>query len=284
MSYKPDESQWIAYLYGELEGEEKQRVERYLEEHPDALQEMQAFNDVRETMGKLTDKEVIAPPIVMQENRAPLFWNTSYGRTLLSLAASIALILMVGYWTGFQVRVIDKTLILGFGATDQTPVETLPAASVLTANDVQYMINNALTQNNETLQTEWLDTRDKLNESVRATLAANSTATFDALTQKVATASEDQIRQFALLIQADNARMIKEYLTLNSSDQRKYIEELLVDFAKYLEQQHRNDLNVLQVRLNNIEQNTDLFKYETEQILTSIITSVEQTNTNEIKN
>lgn len=284
MSYKPDESQWIAYLYGELDGEEKRMLERYLEENPDALKEMEAMKSVREAMGKLPDKEVIAPPIVMQENRTRLFWNTSYGRTFLSIAASVALILMVGKWTGFQVRSVDKALVIGFGAMNQTSEQTLPEAALLTASDVQHMINYSLAQNNEALQTEWQDTRTQLDESIRATIAANSNATFDALTQKVATASEDQIRQFALLLQADNARMIKEYLTLNSSDQRKYMEELLVDFAKYLEQQHRNDLNVLQVRLNNIEQNTDLFKYETEQILTSIITSVENTTSNEIKN
>jgi hypothetical protein len=62
------------------------------------------------------------------------------------------------------------------------------------------------------------------------------------------------------------------------------MEELLIDFAKYMEQQHRNDLQVLQARLNSIEQNTDLFKHETEQILTSIISSVDNTNSLVTKN
>jgi len=48
----------------------------------------------------------------------------------------------------------------------------------------------------------------------------------------------------------------------------------LVDFSKYLQQQRNDDLQVVQSRLNNLEQNTDVFKQETEQILSSIITTV----------
>jgi len=284
MNFKPDEAQWMAYLYGELEGEEKNRIDRYLEEHPEAMKDMQAFAGVRKMMGNITDKEVIAPPIVMQENQSRFFWNTSYGRTLLSIAASFALILMVGKWTGFQMRYFNQELILSFGNPKQVPANVPTQVSALTTNDVQDMITASLAQNNEALQTGWKEMQHSLDESVRKNLAARSDAAFEALMQKASTASEEQVRQFALLMQADNARMIKEYMTLNSSDQRKYIEELLVDFAKYLEQQHRNDLNVLQARMNNIEQNTDLFKYETEQILTSIITSVENTNSTELKN
>jgi PHP family Zn ribbon phosphoesterase len=154
----------------------------------------------------------------------------------------------------------------------------------LTPDDVQQMINTSLAKNNEVLQTDWEETNQKLSQSIRTNLASTTTADFDELVRKASLASEDQIRQFALTLQADNARMIKDYLTLNSTDQRKYIEELLVDFAKYLEQQHRNDLQVLQARLNTIEQNTDVFKFETEQILTSLITSVDQSTSLATKN
>jgi hypothetical protein len=53
----------------------------------------------------------------------------------------------------------------------------------------------------------------------------------------------------------------------------------LVDFSKYLQQQRTDDLQLVQSRLNNLEQNTDMFKQETEQILSSIITSVGSNST-----
>jgi hypothetical protein len=67
---------------------------------------------------------------------------------------------------------------------------------------------------------------------------------------------------------------VKNYFQLTSTEQKQYIENLLVDFAKYLQQQRKDDLQVVQTQLNSIQKNTDIFKQETEQILTSIITTV----------
>ena len=41
MSYKPDESTLISYLYGELGETEREKVHRYLTDNPSALQAMQ---------------------------------------------------------------------------------------------------------------------------------------------------------------------------------------------------------------------------------------------------
>jgi hypothetical protein len=68
--------------------------------------------------------------------------------------------------------------------------------------------------------------------------------------------------------------MVKNYFQLTSTEQKQYIENLLVDFAKYLQQQRKDDLQVVQTQLNSIQKNTDIFKQETEQILTSIISTV----------
>jgi hypothetical protein len=75
---------------------------------------------------------------------------------------------------------------------------------------------------------------------------------------------------------------VKDYFQLTTNEQQKYIESLLVDFSKYMQQQRNNDLQVLQTRLQNVEQNTTVFKQETEQILASIISSGAPTST--IKN
>ena len=100
----------------------------------------------------------------------------------------------------------------------------------------------------------------------------------------MARATHDQVRDYVEALQQENARMMKDYLALSASEQQQVIEELLVDFSRYLNQQRASDLQVLQTRLASIEQNTDLFKQETEQILTSIIASVEGGNTKEIRN
>jgi hypothetical protein len=68
--------------------------------------------------------------------------------------------------------------------------------------------------------------------------------------------------------------MVKSYFQLNSAEQKQYVEGLLVDFSKYLQQQRNDDLQVVETQLKSLQQNTDLFKQETEQILTSIISTV----------
>ncbi|WKZ60837.1 MAG: hypothetical protein QY309_04990 [Cyclobacteriaceae bacterium] len=283
MNYRPDEALLISYLYGELQGEEKRQVERYLAEHPEALKDVESLAFVRKTLTNIPDKEVIAPPIVFDDHKTRYFWNTPFGRSLMGIAASLTLILLVGKLTGLNASYTDNTFTIRFGEPKELPVtETVQPG--LSAYAVQEMIDQSLTRNNDQLQAQWTETQKKLDQSIRTNLASRSDADFNKLVQRVSAASEDQIQQFALTLQAENASMIKDYLTLNSTDQRKYMEELLIDFAKYLEQQHRNDLQVLQARLNSIEQNTDLFKHETEQILTSIISSVDNTNSLVTKN
>lgn len=283
MNYRPDEALLISYLYGELQGEEKRQVERYLAEHPEALKDVESLAFVRKTLTNIPDKEVIAPPIVFDDHKTRYFWNTPFGRSLMGIAASLTLILLVGKLTGLNASYTDNTFTIRFGEPKELPVtETVQPG--LSAYAVQEMIDQSLTRNNDQLQAQWTETQKKLDQSIRTNLASRSDADFNKLVQRVSAASEDQIQQFALTLQAENASMIKDYLTLNSTDQRKYMEELLIDFAKYLEQQHRNDLQVLQARLNSIEQNTDLFKHETEQILTSIISSVDNINSLVTKN
>ena len=46
MSYKPSEQDLIAYLYDELEGVEKEKVEQYLLANPDARKQLDQLRSV----------------------------------------------------------------------------------------------------------------------------------------------------------------------------------------------------------------------------------------------
>ncbi|MCU0357282.1 MAG: hypothetical protein MUE95_06860 [Cyclobacteriaceae bacterium] len=283
MNHKPDEALLIAYLYGELQGDEKTAVEQYLREHPDVYQRLQEMNFVRESLQRIADKEVIAPPIVLEENRSVTFWNTGYMRMITGIAASLALLMLVARFTGLTIQAGNGTMTIGFASSFTVPDTKQKAAAALTSEEVQQMINQSMAQNNALLQVNWQDSQQQLDASIRNNLAEFSDARMRSLTKQVSNASEEQIRAFAMTLQAENARMIKDYLALNANDQRAYMEELLVDFARYLEQQHRSDLQMLQARLTNLEEENDEFRYETGQILASIINTVEPIST-DIKN
>jgi hypothetical protein len=284
MSYKPDEKDWMAYLYGELGGQEKEKFEQYLLENDDARTELERYQGLRNMMSALEDKEVIAPPIVLGDGQKMLFWNTPYFKTILSIAASFILIILFAKLSGAQMSISGNEFKLSFGKPAQiTPVAENIPVNTLSEAQVQQMISAAMQNNNEVLKTSLKESEEKLAASVRKNLAANS-GRVDQLVREASTASQDQIRQYISGIQTENMQAVRDYFQLTSTEQKKYIENLLVDFSAYLQQQRNNDLQLVQTRMNSLEQNTDSFKQETEQILTSIITSVGSSPNKEIKN
>jgi hypothetical protein len=111
-----------------------------------------------------------------------------------------------------------------------------------------------------------------LDQTVRTTLASNTSQIKD-LVRKASNASQADIRNFVSTMQRDNLAQLRDYLQLSASDQRKYTDNLIVEFSKYLQEQRTQDLNMYQTRFSRLEQNTDQLKTETEQILASIISN-----------
>ncbi len=270
MSYKPDESALMAYLYGELQGDEKRSVEKYLAENPQVMTELQGMMDVRKILSAIEDKEVIAPPIVMEDSRQRFLWNTPYLKTVISIAASIMLLLVAGKILDLRISFEGNSAQISFGApaakTDN------PVQQGLTAQQVQDMINQSVQSNNQVVQASWSESQKKIDASIRQNMAMNSEK-FNELVKKASTASEAQISGYVASLKNENQQMVKDYFKLTTSEQQKYIESLLVDFAKYMNQQRTSDLQAIQLRMASMEQNTTALKEETEQILTSIVSN-----------
>lgn len=287
MSYKPDEKDWMAYLYGELEEGEKRKFDQYLLENPEARQELERFTNFRGLLSSVEDKEVIAP-IVIGQNRPSSgagvgrnLWSAPYFRAITTVAASLVLIILIGKLTDTQFVVSANEVRLSFGTPVQEPLQNLTAT--LTEDEVREMINSSLEKNNDEMQASLEETQKKLDASIRSNLARNS-GRMDQLVREASSASQEQIRQFVDGIRTENMQQVKNYFQLTSTEQKNYIENLLVDFAKYLQQQRNDDLKIVQTRMNSLEQNTNLFKQETEQIISSIITTVGTPISGETKN
>jgi hypothetical protein len=277
MSYKPDESAMMAYLYGEMDGEEKEKFEQYLLQHASARIELEKLQVVRKVMSTVSDKEVIAPPIFIGETKQRFMWNAPYLKTIASIAASLLLVMVVGKITDTRIQYVHHELKLSFGEVGETPAVQPVTTASLSPEQVQEMINASLMQSNSAMQASFKESQQKLDASIQKNLAMNS-GKINTLVHEASAASQEQIQSYVSGLQRDNIKLVKDYFQLTSTDQKKYIEELLVDFAKYMKQQQTNDLQVVQTRLNSLEKNTDMFKEETEQILSSIITNVKGTN------
>jgi len=276
MSYKPSEQDLMAYLYGELEDDKREKLEQYLLENPTARGELEKMSGLRRMLAQVEDKEVIAPPIFVGEHPSQRFWQAPYMKTIMGIAASLLMVILVAKFSGLSIRYQQQELRISFGDVPEvktvSPV-TQPAVATLTPEQVQDMINQSLQQNNATLQASLDETQKKLNASINQSLALNSDK-IDKLVQQASTASEAQVREFVASMQTENAKMVKSYFQLSANEQKQYVEGLLVDFAKYLQQQRNDDLQVVRTQINSLQQNNDVFRKETEQILTSIISKV----------
>ena len=269
MSYKPDESILISWLYGELDEVEKAKVERYFQENPDELKKMQQFGDVSNIMSNIRDKEVIAPPLFMDDETPVVpIWRTNSFRTIISIAASFVLIIVAARLLNTEVNYSNGEVRISFGKQTELP-------SGLTAMDVQKMIDESTKKNQEAFESRLAENREALDGAIKQTLAGNTKQIND-LVKQASTASQSQIREFVATLQRDNLAQMRDYLQLSASDQRKYTDNIIVEFSKYLQEQRTQDLNMVQTRFSRIEQNTDELKTETEQILASIISNSPQ--------
>jgi hypothetical protein len=190
---------------------------------------------------------------------------------VISIAASFFLLLLAGKFLGTEINASNGELRISFGRKAELPKE-VAQLPILTPAEVQAMINHSLEKNNEVISINWTDSQKKLNESVKTNLAINSKK-IDDLMKNTSQASQEQVKLFVSGLQNDNLKLMKDYLQLSSTEQKKYVENLLVDFSKYLQEQRNQDLKLFQTRVNSIEKNTDLFKQETEQIITSLISN-----------
>jgi hypothetical protein len=269
MNYKPDEATLVAYLYGELEADERLKVESYLQRNPSEKKRMEEWSSTRSVMAHIQEKEVIAPPIILGDDLKQVpFWKESYFRMSIGLAASLLFILVAAKFMGLSATYSEGELRIGFGKE----IRRVEPAATLSEQKVAQMIQASLNNNNEAIKASWAEDRKALDAAIQKNLTANSNK-IDRLMQTASAANQDQVRDFVGRMQTDNLKLMKEYMQLSASGQKQYMESLLLDFSTYLDDQRKQDLQFIQARVNKVEQNTDQFKLETEQILTSLITS-----------
>ncbi|HEV8514232.1 MAG TPA: hypothetical protein VGQ59_13210 [Cyclobacteriaceae bacterium] len=265
MNYRPDESTLIAYLYGELNEKETKKLEAYFQQHPEELVKLRGLDEVRDVMSHAQDKEVIAPPVFVDEAGVKPFWHSSYFRVSMGIAASFLFLLVAGKLLGPEIKYSNGELRISFGNKTEQPVQS----NGLTEEKVNELISSSLAKNNESL--EFVRTEDQ--KKLMQTIADFNSKKMNELTKTASQASQEQVRSFVSSLQEQNLKLMKDYFQLSTSDQKKYMESLLVNFSSYLQEQRKQDLQYVANQMNSLEKNNNQFKQETEQILTSLISN-----------
>ncbi len=259
------ESLLMAYLYDEMNAAEKEQVEKYLAANPEAAAELRTLQDVRKKLSAIPDKEVIIPALDIPSQKHAS--DTRLIKTLLAIAASVAIILVSGWLTGTHISWAENELRISFGYRPEQSGET-----PLTTEQVQNMIDQTLHKSisgDHEATLEATLTEQQIRNWVSAYLA---TALNNQQSKELN--HEKELQQYTAALYAENARLMREFINQSAREQQQAIEEMLIDYTEYMNRQRQNDLQALYVRLNALEQNTELYKQETDQLLTGIMASV----------
>lgn len=274
MKLSMNEETLITYLYGEGNAEERADVEKYFMENPNELAKYKELLFVKEALSNATDKEVIAPPIFLDDEKPAInLWKSGFIRYSIGIAAALVMVMFGAKLVGVQVNYSGNEFALSFGQPAAREVET-----GISHAEVQDMINAALDKNNAVVQASWAESQNQANDDLMKSTAL-TTQKINEINRAAALESQEQIRRFMQNLQNENNRTLQEYIRLSSNDQKQYIESLLVDFSKYMQEQRNQDLNIMNARLNTLEEDNTLFRQEAGQIITSLISN----NNSEIK-
>ncbi|MCB0496738.1 MAG: hypothetical protein KDC79_11435 [Cyclobacteriaceae bacterium] len=268
MSFEPTKEQLIDFVYGTLSEAERIQLEQAMKQNPDLKAEIEALNQSRSFLGNLEDQEVLEPERFMweltqrqQKNRS--FWP------VIAVAASLSLLLIVAYATKFHISYGSFELAFG-NSTKEIPAQ-------LTSDQVQQMINQSITTNNVGLVAQIEDAREDIKSDFQAQLAANNKLQLKDMKRIAANYKQlpdDKVEAYLAQLSETNRTMINDFFTASAAKQQEYVSTILTDFYAFVDKQRKEDLQAIQANFNDLEYKNRLQTQQTDQILASIITTV----------
>jgi len=176
MNHELARSLFMDYLYDEIEEEDKQRLEAYLEEHPDLREELNGLNRTRDLLQQMP---LIEPEhrLTMVEPRERTFsqWlgeakallpRSGFGKLGFAVAAGFALLLFIGSAAKMQISVDDAGWSVAMGYSP-----TVTVNEGLTADQAREFLDRVRKENSAMMadyaQTLRRENRQQLEQVVR---------------------------------------------------------------------------------------------------------------------
>jgi len=183
-----------------------------------------------------------------------------------AVAASLLILMLVGYLTNFAISINNHGFQLGFG--NQLTTEE---KNYLSVDDVKSLVSQEVMKNNE----DWmarLANNEKSNNAKIASLETNIKKVSDS--KNNSSISNQDLQNFFIKSESKNAEMMKEYMTMTSTQQQEYFKAMFTQFNNYYQQRRDDDLAFIQSTFVEIKQNQNIQKHETDQAIASLYTSV----------
>lgn len=266
MSFKPTNEMLIDFVYGNLPEASKAQVEEAIKQDATLKQEVDELIEARTFLGRATEEEVLMPEqfswATGKKGNASFLWP------VIGVAASITVMLLVGYFTRFSISY--GAFNLGFG-------QPQPAVQPLSAQQVKSMINAAITTNNIHTVAQINGAKKELQSEFETQLAANTKLQRQDMYRIAASAKElpkEEIQGYLAQLSENNRTMINDFFATSALKQQEYMNTILTDFYAFVDHQRKQDLQLIQASLNELDYKNEIKTKQTDQILANIITTV----------
>ena len=267
----------IAYLYGEMSTEDRLRFEKEMESDPDLKNEFMELKQVRKGLSQLEDKEVMEPFFLWGRNGTSESVNPFRRKSLIlfkpfiAVAASLVILLLVGYLTRFSISYQQDRLFIGFNGAQQSQ-----PADVLSTEEIRSLVRNEIDQNNRRILNTINDSENKM-ETRFATLETNQKQQLKSQAASIGI-NEKDLKEFYEQLQQANATLMENYLQNATVQQQEYFQTVMNQFTDYLQDQREEDLRIIRRNLVSLKENQDQQKQETQQILAAILNNANYQN------
>ena len=240
-------SQMMDYLYDELNPEDRKAFEEELSRNSDLKEELEAFQSGKEMLHNWEDEKVSAPPF-FAIYKSPEKNNSQNGfKWFVSIAASFLILMVAAKFTGLEISNQNDGFRIAFGQKKQ-------AVDEIDKAEIQQMVNLALTNYEEKLDAERNEDMQELENY---------------LTQQ-SKQNKNLISNYLTALQKSNIEVMQTYWKESNDQQQVYTEQLLSDFAEYVQEQRQEDMDYLFAKMELMESDKDLFKIETGQMINAL--------------
>jgi len=268
MRWKPGETDIIDYLYGSMSTDEKTKFEEYLNSNPELASEVEGLQKTQRILPSLSDEEVIPPLVFAGNNSGSKSGSQSRWLLPMSIAASIAILLLTGYLTQFRMSFNNDGFDLGFSS------ELPENATGLSKDDVEQLVEQRMA----VLKTEFSAQMISLESGFDTQLANNRAITSiqieNAIKVNGKTQNDEQMLTFINQLKGENEKMMANFYKVSAEEQRKYIRNILLEYNRFLEEQRKDDLEFMQANFLDLKTASEHKQEETDKLLASIISTV----------
>ncbi len=298
MKHKPEKHEFISYLYGELSGEEKVRFEAYLREDPQSAKEVGEMAQLLGQLDQWPDVEAPEPPVLMippvaeapevaantevgTQGLKNLHWVMRLGQGVALIAASLALLLVVGALTRMEIEYQAGDFRMRFGNQSSS---ALPGGQQAVLAELQalrkevkrsgQMINPASASRLTGREIQELKMNlARLEKQMESRIPAlEGVKTRPVVRQSL---NEDQFNQLVSQISRENFRLVQEAFEAANEEQQAQLYQALNQFARHLDQIRAEDTQMVMASLEELDQKAEKKFQETDQALDVLIQSVQ---------